>query len=314
MQNIFQQLDDLLEKVDFEAIWPGFAPCEYILFIDNRGYLKGEEIPWTSYMACTAMDYEGRVVATWVIENPDDIDFERVASGLAHEMFHAFQSSQNDRRGPDEFALFAYPQDLENYQLKLAENNYLAKAFAENSMTALEQFITLRKARARIIGDAIRQEWLCETGEGMAEYAGLMALNQLSPQKFAQDVDKHIAWLCDPESLFHVRRISYSVGCVMCLALKAVGIDFMHKLGDKRTLFEIIPQSPGVVEEHLEKRRIMLKNKFDAVREGGKKNERKATIMGFDPMNMWYAGNEVLCDRFVILDGEHIQGPLFCSL
>ncbi|MCL2350725.1 MAG: hypothetical protein FWC67_04515, partial [Defluviitaleaceae bacterium] len=213
---------------------------------------------------------------------------------------------------PNEFALFAYPRDIDNYLLKQAENHYLSKAFAENSLIDLEQFVVLRRARGRIIGtDALRQEMLSETNEGMAEYAGLMALNQLARQKFVEDADKHLEHLRDTETLQKPRLISYSVGCMICLAMKSIGIDFHHNLSDSRPLFEFVPQSISDVEKHFETYSKELQDKFAAHHENSReKIVCNAEITGFNPMGMTRLGDEILCDQFVMLSGDYIEGPV----
>jgi len=318
---ISQQIDEMLAKVDFEAIWPGFLPSDYILFIDGKAYLHGEEIPWDGrFMANTALDYNGRQVATWnvVYEDEDDtkLDAESNVSGIVHEMFHVFQNNNGETRHANEFALFMYPHDLDNYQLKQAENFYLAKAFAENSQLDLEQFVTIRKARSRIISaDAMLQEMLSETKEGMAEYAGLMALNQLSRRKFVEAADRHLGRLRDPEILMKPRLVSYSVGCMMCLAMASIGIDFFHALDDPRPLFELIPQSVNAIQEQFDKQREELAERFDALRLSRTEYvERECEITGFDPMAMVRVGDEILCESNVMLDDEAVQGPLLLEM
>jgi len=221
MHNITQQLKETLTKVDFNAIWQDFAPCEYM----------------PQPVACA--------------ESPADIDLERSAAAAVGEMFRNFQQYNGETRFVSDIALAAYPHDLDNYQLKQAENFYLAKAFAENSRLDLEQFATIRKARRRIIGeDAQQLEMLAETAAGMAEYAALMALNQLSRHKFVEDADKHMANLRNPEILMNLPLTALSSGCMMCLAMKSIGIDFHHALNDTRVLFEFVPHNVNIIEEH----------------------------------------------------------------
>ena len=317
MENIYKQLEQLLAKVDFAEIWTGFEPCEFAVFSQQTVLMRDGQIPWDErFMASTVITFEGRRLAIWYVETFDNLDLERTAAGLVHEMFHALQGDQGDRRGPDDFKFLTYPADINNYELKYAENRHLAAAYTEQCPVHLAQFAALRRARHRLVGDVIKNEWLCETGEGLAEFAGLMALRQLSPQKCAEDVQRYLDWLQDPASIFELgmRRISYVVGSVLALTLGKLGVDFAHHLSDKRTLFELMPNNPSDVEVHFENSRQALQEKFDKTRNSGVKVARNARMTGFDPMNMWRIGDEILCERFVMLDGEYMQGPVLLEM
>ena len=209
------QVDEMLNSIDFAAIWPGFASC---------GLTSAQELP----------DMQE--------------DAQRAASHLVRGMFRTFRQKQGDTREPDEAAILNYPHDLDNYQLKLAENHYLAKAVTDNSIMDLQQFVVLREARRRIIGETMKQEQRAETMEGLTEYAGLAALNQMSRAKFMEEVQGHLAVLRSPRHLFNVRHVSKSVGCLLCFALKSLNVDFYHDLSDSRTIYDFIPREPSEVE------------------------------------------------------------------
>ena len=316
MEKLIVNIKSILEKVDFNAIWQGFVPCDFALFDQNTVYMHDRQIPRDNrFMGNTAIIFEDKPLAIWYVENPNMEDTELLASGLVHEMFHAFQKQQGESRYPNEFSIFAYPQILENYQLKQAENHYLSKAFAENSLMDLEQFVTLRRARGHIIGDIIQQEMLCETEEGMAEYAGLMALSQINRSKFMENIEHHMICLRNPDDLFNIRRISYSVGCIMCLTMKSIGINFHHQLSDSRMLFDFIPAGKNPVEVRFKQFKHERQRQFDEfLASHNEKIGCDTQITGFDPMNMVRLGDKILCSRFVMLDGEFIQGPVMLEM
>jgi len=182
-------------------------------------------------------------------------------------------------------------------------------------MKNLEKLEVIRQARKRIIVNAINQELAAETFEGMAEYAGLMALRQISQEKFAAEVEKQLLFICNPENLFDTRRVSYFVGSIICMTLKSLGIDFHHELSETRPLFDLIQLNPSAVEISLNEFQQSLSNRFDSFRkQHSKKVEVDALITGFDPMNMVRLGDEFLCKHFVVLDGEFIQGPVLLEM
>jgi hypothetical protein len=105
----------------------------------------------------------------------------------------------------------------------------------------LKQFISLRKARASLINDVIFQEFRAETLEGIAEYAGLAALEQINREKFINRIEDYLSKLSTPDDLiFSPRRLAYFSGAVLCFSLKYLEINFHHELTEKQTLFEII--------------------------------------------------------------------------
>ena len=318
MRDLYLHVSEVLEKVDFDGIWKGFTPYDFALYDHETVYFKDRQIPWDDrFLGNTAREIDGVLTALWHVDDPASTDIDLLASGLVHEMFHAFQTQQGESRNIDEFALFAYPHDLDNCQLKMAENHYLFKAFAENSLTDFEQFVVLRCARRRIIGDAMEQELNAETVEGMAEYVGLMALNQLSRHKFISEIENHMTRMRSPENMLEVRGAAYSTGAMLCCAMASLNIDFYHQLTESRTLFEIAQSllHENAIAKCFNEAKEALQRKFDDFwRDNREKVVRNAAITGFDPMNMVRLGDQFLCYRFVMLDGEYIEGPVLLQM
>jgi len=312
MEALIKQINKILKSIDFNAIWSGFSPCAFALYDSETVCFHDRKMPWDErFSGNTVIKLDGVPVAIWHVENLDDIDIERLASNIVHEMFRAFQHEQGDERYIDEFALLDYPYDLDNLRLRAAENHYLIKAITDNSMMDLQQFIVLREARRRIIGDIMMQEQRAETLEGMAEYAGLIALNQISREKFMEDFQKHISRLRNPQNMLKIRLVSYSVGCLICFALKSLGIDFYHNLSDSRTIYEFIPHEPSEIETILAKSSQERQARFDNFLENNReRTEYSGQITGFDPMNMEKLGNKILCTNFVMLGKMYIKGPV----
>jgi len=311
MRELYDKVNAILETVCFDSIWAGFAPCDFVLYDEEVVCFKDKMMPWDNrFLGNTAKEIDGLMTAIWSVPNPDDEDAELLVMGIVHEMFHVFQQQGKWRRA-DEFAIFAYPHDLDNYRLKMRENHYLAKALSENSLAAIELFIALRHARRHIIGDAINQELLIETFEGAAEYAGLMALKQVSQEKYLQQVQRHINYICDVEKLFNMRRVSCIVGGIACLVLDLFDIDFYQPMPEGKLLIELLQFSSSKVDSAYFNFKQDLQGRFDEFHKtAGDAVERNSLITGFDPMNMERLGDEILCNNFIVLDGEFIQGPV----
>jgi hypothetical protein len=97
--------------------------------------------------------------------------------------------------------------------------------------------------------------------------------------------------------------------------MKSMGIDFHHQLTENRTIFELIPISKSNFETQFDDFKHNRQKQFnDFIANHTEKIPCNAQITGFDPMNMVRMGDKILCDRFVKLDGEFIQGPVMLEM
>ena len=317
MKDLYVAVKEALSRVNFEKIWPGWTKqVPFALVGKDQVYLDGREAPLGDrYWANTVIDYEGKPLATWCVDDPSEEDVELLASYLAHEMFHAFQNEHWNGCHADELTLLSYPDNLTAYRIKAAEINLLLCAYNNCDREALADFVSLRKSRVEIIGNAITEEFLVEKGEGTAEFAGICALLQLSPSKYDEHIQLHLQTLKNPgEKLFSVRHMSYYTGAVLCLTLQKLGIDFHQPLSGGQSLFDVISAKDSTADA-FEKYYVDKKARFDSFMATGTKTIKKNAYMtGFDPMNMWRMGDRILCTRFVSLDGENITGPVVLNM
>lgn len=320
MRKLYESVKDILARLNFDDIWAGFSQMPFALFNDNEVYLENGVIPRDDrFYANTVIEFDGGLLAIWTVDEPDNEDSEILASGIVHEMFHGFQNVKGERRGPEELILLRYPDDRENFRLKHIENRLLAKVCLESSLTEkmvlFRRFMALRKYREELIGEIIRCEYLTETCEGMAEYAGTMALKQISPQKYSERIKRYTdMMLAADDRIFHIRRISYYIGTLMCVAAGELGLPLAHDIGgEKKTVFELL--SDGVLPEQAEKTEYdpaidsaydnyfgEKQKQFDDFLESEHtRTEGEFKIRGFDPMNMVRIGDRILNARFVML-------------
>jgi predicted xylose isomerase-like sugar epimerase len=184
------------------------------------------------------------IISLWKLESVQNNDTEYLAADMVHEMFHVHQKQKGETRFADDLTLLAYPDNINNYQLKIAEIKLLVNAFYEKNITAFNQFINIRNIRKKLIGDIIFHEYRAEISEGMAEYAGLVSLQQINSPKYKIRLEDHISKLINQKDLiFDTRRMAYYSGAVLCSTLKLLDIDFYHDLSVERTLFEIIDKN-----------------------------------------------------------------------
>ena len=339
MRKLFIELDQIIDKVDFDNIWNGFTRYDFALYDEECVYLKNAIIPRDNrFLGNTAIEYDDAYIAIWHIENPSSEDTEVLAANLVHEMFHAYQKEKGESRFPSDLKMLDYPYSEENIAIKYSENLLLVRAFLAQDIyekeSFLSRFMSARKYRERLFGEIIKQEYFSETVEGMAEYVGSMALKQISPSKYASRIEGYKENLqAFDESFFDIRRKLYYTGAVYCITLSDADIDFFHSVGStERSLFDITSDNisaerPGMeIDGHILSASInqYLGNKKQILDEYLSSHNDEVLIdsfiCGYDPMNMIKMENEILCNNFVMLmkKGEDepifIQGPVLVRL
>ncbi|MDR1692142.1 MAG: hypothetical protein LBR72_02180 [Oscillospiraceae bacterium] len=337
MRSLYGKVSAILDTVDFGGIWRGFSRVPFALYNGERVFLRDEVIPYDRrFLGNTSIEYGGGYIAIWNVADPSGEDPELLAADMVHEMFHAFQRQNGETRYPDDLLLLSYPDDEENYAVKYAENLLLADVFDESGLDAkketLGRFLGARRYRESLVPNHIRQEYLTETIEGMAEYAGCMALKFISAEKYKRRVAGYAEKLRTLDgSFFDIRRGLYNSGALLCLALRDTGADFTHSVGKtERTLFDIAagdtrPLPPTVdrsraaaaAAEHIAAKKSMFEA-FLSAHSGEVAGDW--FICGYDPMNMVRLGDMLLCCHFVMLQGsgseppEFLQGPVLVKL
>ena len=249
MRTLYEAIAERLKRVDFNEIWTGFHPFEFALYNSQHIALSNCDLPWNEkFVGNTAIQYEGKYIAIWNIEDYHNtkIDPDELAADLVHEMFHAYQMTLGETRFPDDLLMLHYPQEIQNCLEKYEENTDIVKALREENSVLRQQYLCnfceRRKKREQRIGNIIKQEYLSETLEGMAEYAGLTALQMLDLQKYQSRVKRYTDYL---ESLdlrqLDWRRMSYYSGACVIILVKELGWSIAHTIGkEEKSVFEII--------------------------------------------------------------------------
>ena len=110
MRDIYNKIDAIINKVDYESIWSGFSRYPFALYNKENVYLKDEVIPYdTRFLGNTSIEYEGGFLAIWDVGDLMPECLESFASDIIHEMFHAFQRERNETRYPDDLVMLDYP-------------------------------------------------------------------------------------------------------------------------------------------------------------------------------------------------------------
>lgn len=317
----YHAVDEVLGTLDFGALSAGFHRYKYALYTGSEICLDGQMIPYQDdFRGNTVLEYGGEPIAIWNLEADPAEDTELLAYLLVHEMYHCHQRANNEKRYPSELTLLRYPADIENFEKKYNENLYLADAWEKRDEKALQAFARIRAMRMKAYPAMVRQEFMVETIEGMAEYVGLKALHTINREKFAAVTGEYLQKLRAQDGvLFDVRRSCYYSGALYALCLERLGRKIQNVFDSEQTVYEQNPtdlSDGGAVEikrynfisHQYAKRSEKTEKRIAECIGQGEYTPCKALICGYDPMNMFRAGDFVYCKDFVCLDtGGTIQ-------
>ena len=320
----YHKVNSILDGVNFNTLFEGFHKYRFALYSSKEIILDGQVLPpRDDFRGNTAKEYEGEYIAIWNMEFDSVEDEERLAYLLVHEMFHCHQHTNNESRFPSDLDLLDYPEDVDNFTKKYNENRYLADAYEQQDTELFRNFVSIRKERYEKYPSMVCQEWKAETLEGMAEYIGLKALNQINEEKYTAVVDSYMDKLREESKLlFDVRRISYYTGAVYFLCLERMGMPVRNDFGSELTAFEQNPvdsrglevkvSSYDFISGEFAKLTEEKERKIRDYIKCAKYTECNAFICGYDPMNMFRQGDLIYCKHFVCLN-ENGEVKMFRS-
>ena len=92
LKNWYDRVREQLDRLDFPALWAGFAPCPFALYTHDTAVLNGEMMPRPAeFYGNTSVCRQGEYLAIWNMEADPPADAAGLAASLVHEMFHSFQ-------------------------------------------------------------------------------------------------------------------------------------------------------------------------------------------------------------------------------
>ena len=271
------------------------------------------------FIGNTAIPWEDSFLAIWYIESiTDDIDINKLASKIVHEMFHAFQNIEKESRFPNEIKALHYQYNAQNLTLKHQENVLLVQML-EGKNHLFEQFLALRKTRHHYFNSEAMYEAKTEMIEGMALKIETDALKQL-------DTDAYQAWLktlkkrlSNPQNLCPIRQISYDIGAALFNVLDQLNIQYKTPI--KESIYTVSEQLiqdshtenvPLSIDETIE---VIIKNFIQKRMDTVLKHQEQSNhviagplkLLGLDPMNCFGYQDKIYCPHFLVYD--HNQQP-----
>src|SRR5690606_1728486 len=101
--------------------WKNFQAYEFALYNKEKAYFSnGKVIDWNNrFIGNTAIKYEDNYIAIWNLDTIETIDIDVLSASMVHEMFHAYQYEQQEKRWPKEIDGLFYEYNPENLSIKL---------------------------------------------------------------------------------------------------------------------------------------------------------------------------------------------------
>lgn len=240
LKQLYYEIKDYIDKVDFTKLWKGFKPFKFALYNENECFFDGEYIKKTdAFIANTAINFNGEVIAIWnVIEDVNPIV---LASKMIHEMFHGYQMVNNESRFPDELdALYHYQYNDENLSIKLEENKLLISLLDKFEKNSFNKLLEYRKYRL----DKYHYEYLYEARieqiEGTANYIEINVLKQLSIDLYLEKLKELKNRLVNKGCFLPIRILCYDIGALLLMVLKDNNISFNGDFNEEAFAFSLV--------------------------------------------------------------------------
>lgn len=237
LKKIYEEIQEKIDRLDFDLLWPGFHKKEFALYNDEIVVLNGKEFPKTEeFLANTAIMYEGRYIAIWYLKGAIDITI--LTSKIVHEMFHAYQLEQNELRFAEEIeGLMHYRYTPEYLQIRYRENVLLKELGEQFQEEKMQEFLSSRKMRKSQFPYEYQYETEVEAIEGAAEYVELQVLKVLDEKKYQKRYIHLMENMLKKEKLIPARAISYDTGALFLLLCKENGLPISNEIGNTTEIF-----------------------------------------------------------------------------
>ena len=220
LEDLYNQINEIICSLDFEAIWKGFRPYKFALYNDAECFFDGKYIEKTSdFCANTSIKFQGEIIAIWKVDV--ELEIPIFVSKIVHEMFHAFQ----DENGwsyccaNEMEALYKYRYNEENLSVKLHENKLLLDLLDGYDGDKYRELLSCRRYRQEKFPYEFSYECSGEEIEGSANYIEwkvLKILDKVAADKLIEDMRKD---MIQPEYFFPIRISGYYTGALLINAM-----------------------------------------------------------------------------------------------
>lgn len=313
MRQLYKLIKEKVDAIDFTHLFDGFSQMPFALYDETHVYLASRVIKKTNqFYGNTSIQFEGKHIAIWYIDNKAVDDTDVLASKIIHEMFHAYQMKQKDPRFPNEILAVKYPYDARNLTIKFKEHTLISDMIDDFSINDFKTLCALKHYRKTHYKDAYHYESAIETIEGMAVYVELKALKQLNETKYRQTIDRLKTVLIDPVKIVPIRSINYTSGALLLLIADNNNIMFNHTIGEEtRDISSLVCNHISTKDVAIPIKDKTIEQLVNTYKETVKVNiETKMKtydqhltgvfdIVGLDPMNTMFTDNTLYCKHIL---------------
>ncbi len=306
MEIIYNQIIQKLSTIDFANLYPDFKPYQFALYDEKQIYYKNMYLPKTEqFIGNTAIEYNDEYIAIWKLTGSIDINI--LTSKIVHEMFHAFQLSNNETRFPNEIKGLDYRYESINILYKFCETRDLISSF--RAKQSLSFFLDKRKYREELYSLEVDYESKIETVEGTAQYIELLVLKQLDGYQYTSSLNNIINRLQNPKNYLDTRRISYDIGTILLLTILQQKIVYKTSVKDEKTPYHKLSKTSNAKAykpDEIDTRFIQnyldsVTNEIENIITNSTKKLFFDKIVGLDPMNTKKINNKYLFKHFVMV-------------
>lgn len=320
MRELYNRIEECLNKVDFEKLWPSFKRCEFVLYNQTRAYFKDKVVGKPrEFYGNTAAKYKGNTIAIWYIEDEKkEQNIPLIASKMVYEMFHAFQMDNNEKRFANEIDGISYPYNEANIQIRYEEIKKLINLFDKYKRYDFNDFISLRLERKELIGKYFDYEMKVEIIEGLANYIEMKSLKMMDEKEYFIGIEKIKDALQDIEFTLDIRRSLYYTGVLLYTILDRENIPYSKEIDNvSKTIFEMIKGrcKPAVMRFNNEEVKIKLikfltgrgEEVLTVLKELEPYKCDNIKLIGLDPMNTSYYNGYIYAKRFLAIEEKGIE-------
>lgn len=318
MKSLYNQIESKLSTIDFSALYPGFKRFPFALYDNHTVTMASQTFAKDNrFIGNTAIAWENDYLAIWSIDDakaPHDVNL--LTAKIVHEMFHAFQYTNQESRFPNELDALFYVYDSYNLSLKHQENILLTQII-DGNLTLFKDFLAIRKTRHHHFKKQAMYEAKTEMIEGMAQKIELEVLKQLNFQAYHNALKQLKKRITNISKLLPIRQISYDIGTALFHVLDRLNITYKTPFKEtKLTVSEQLiaeskmPLKPlfidDTVQAHIESFNQKRLNIIDDHRQNTNKIiEGPLTLLGLDPMHCFGIDNEIYCPHFLMFKNQN---------
>lgn len=255
LERMYREVEKRIDQVRFDRIWTGFSPVRFALYDREHCYFDGHFVEKTDeFLANTTIQYHGESIAIWQLDSQDP-DPDMLTASLVHEMFHAFQQKNGEKRYPHELKmLMEYRYDPEEIQIRIREAQVMKSILLDGKRADMVDLLRLRKARKERFPVQYGYESRTEQIEGAACFAEMSALEAIDKVKADEMRKARLSELGRPEFYLPMRVSCYDSGALLLECIRVCTGKRMDHFSDVPFAEEILDGiKPETVKLKLEK-------------------------------------------------------------